>query len=218
MSRIQAVILDLDGLMVDSEHLSYKAWQIFLGKFGYSLDEDEYSKLIGIDGDAAVDHLRQNMDLPLSNKEIINQHYELWMEIANEEARPMEGLLEFIDELKARGLKIGVASNSHVEYVHSTLGIIGLDGDIRCVYGEDMVDKGKPAPDVYLATADCLGVMPEVCLAAEDSPTGLQAALKAGIRCAVVPNRALVDVSYDGAFAIFPTLRELTENLDWLLS
>jgi HAD superfamily hydrolase (TIGR01509 family) len=218
MSRIQAVILDLDGLMVDSEHLSHKAWQVFLGKFGYSLDGDEYSKVIGIEGDAAVDHLRQSMDLPLSNEEIIDHHYELWMEIANDETRPMQGLLEVVHALKARGLKMGVASNSYAEYVGNMLKKIGLDSEMQCVYTADMVEMGKPAPDVYLATADCLGVAPEVCLAMEDSPTGLQSALNAGMRCAVVPNRALVDVSYDGAFAIFPTLLELTKNLDWLLS
>ena len=87
-----------------------------------------------------------------------------------------------------------------------------------CVFAADMVDRGKPAPDVYLMTADCLDVSPEVCLALEDSPTGLQSALNAGIRCAVVPNKALLDGSYEGAFAIFPTLFELTANLDWLLS
>jgi len=218
MSHIQAVILDLDGLMVDSEPLSHKAWQVFLGEYGYSLDEYEYRKMIGIEGDAAIDCLRQTMDLPLSNKEIIDRHYELWMAVTREEVCLMEGVMEFIDAIKNRDLKMGVASNSFAEYVHSTLETIGLDGDMQCIYAADMVDRGKPDPDVYLATIDCLGVTPEDCLAAEDSPTGLQSALNAGIRCAVVPNKALMDASYEGAFAIFPTLNELTANLDWLLS
>ena len=218
MSRIQAVILDLDGLMVDSEPLSYEAWKILLGEYGYELSEQDYKDLIGIDGNAAVNHLRKSKDLPLSNKEIIDWHYELWMEVAKEQASPMEGLGGFIDELERRGLKMGVASNSHAEYVHNILKVLGLDGNLRCVNAEDMVEHGKPAPDVYLATAECLDEVPEFCLAVEDSPTGLQAALNAGMRCVVVPNKALLEASFEGAFASFPTLVELTANLDWVLS
>jgi HAD superfamily hydrolase (TIGR01509 family) len=218
MSRIRAVILDLDGLMVDSEPLSYKAWQVLLGEYGYSFMEDQYRHLIGIDGDASVAYLRRTMELPLSNQEILDRHYQLWIEIMRKEARPMEGLKVLIEDMKSRKLKIGVASNSHTEHVHNTLEIIGLDGDLSCVSTVDMVRQGKPAPDVYLRTAECLGVVPEVCLALEDSPTGLQSAINAGIRCAVVPNKALFDATYEGAFAIFPTLLELTTNLDWLLS
>jgi len=218
MSRIQGIILDLDGLMVDSEPLSYKAWQVLLGEYGYPFTEDQYRNLIGIEGNASVIYLRRTMELPLSDQEILDRHYKIWKGIMHQGARPMEGLKELIEEMKKRKLKMGVASNSRSRHVHSTLEIIGLDGEIRCVSTVDMVKHGKPAPDVYLRTANGLGISPEFCLALEDSPTGLQSALNAGIRCAVVPNKALIDANFEGAFAIFPTLRELAANLDWLLS
>jgi HAD superfamily hydrolase (TIGR01509 family) len=217
MKRIQAVIFDLDGLMVRSEPLSMKAWQKLLAKFGYSLDEEDFPELIGIDGDSTVQRLRQGRSFALSNEEILDLHYRHWIAIAKEEIQPVQGLFDLIEAFRARGLKMGVASNSRSDYVHTVLDTIGLNGHFSCVVTSDQVARGKPAPDVYEVAAECLGVRSETCLALEDSPSGLQAALNAGMRCVVVPNQDLLHESYDGAFAQFPSLEALLADLDRIL-
>lgn len=218
MRRIQAVLFDLDGLMVRSEPLSLKAWQQLLAEFGYTLSEEEYPELIGIDGDATVNVLRRWMDLPMSNGEIINLHYEYWIAIVKAEVQPVDGLFDLVEAVQARDLEIGIASNSRSDYVHCVLDTIGLNGNFKCVVASDHVERGKPAPDVYEAAAGCLGVETVDCLALEDSPAGLQSAITAGMRCVVVPNHDLLDERYDGAYACFPSLSALVAELDRVLS
>jgi HAD superfamily hydrolase (TIGR01509 family) len=217
MKSILAVIFDLDGLMVHSEQLSMKVWQRLLAEFGYSLDEEDFPELIGIDGDSTVDRLRQGRSFPLSNQEILDLHYRHWISLAMEEIQPIHGLLDLIEAFKARGLKMGVASNSRSDYVHAVLKTIGLNGYFKCVVTSDQVARGKPAPDVYEVAAERLGVKSEACLALEDSPSGLQSALNAGMRCVVIPNQDLLHESYDGAFAQFPSLEALLSDLDRVL-
>jgi HAD superfamily hydrolase (TIGR01509 family) len=218
VERIRAVIFDLDGLMVHSETFSMKAWQQLLGAFGYSLRDEDYRELIGIDEDTTITRLRQGRELPLSSEEILDLHNRYWMEIAVEEVQPAHGLLDLIEAIRARGLKMGVASNSRSDYVHLVLDTIGLKGYFGCVVTSDDVERGKPAPDVYKEAADRLRVKPGECLALEDSPAGLQSALNAGMRCVVVPNLDLLHVSYHGAFLRFPTLTALQAELERVLS
>jgi HAD superfamily hydrolase (TIGR01509 family) len=218
MMKFQAIVFDLDGLMVDSEPLSMKAWQKLLAEFGHSLEEEDYPSLIGIDGDSTINLLRQKMDIPLNNGEIMDLHDRYWIAIAREEVQPVSGLSDLVEAFKSRDYKLGVASNSRSEYVHAVLDTIELKEDFHCVMSSDQVQRGKPAPDVYQAVAACLGVEPEVCLALEDSPTGLKSALAAGMRCIVVPNQKLLHESYTGAYAHFPSLLHLYDNLDKVLS
>jgi HAD superfamily hydrolase (TIGR01509 family) len=218
MKSILAVIFDFDGLMVHSEHLSMKAWQRLLAKYGYTLDEKDFPELIGIDGDTTVNRLRQGRLFSLSNEEILDLHYHHWIALAMEEIQPVHGLFDLIEAFKGRGLKLGVASNSRSDYVHTVLEKIRLNGNFGCVVTSDQVKRGKPFPDVYEAAADCLGVRPDECLALEDSPSGLQSALNAGMRCVVVPNQDLLHESYNGAFAQFPSLEALLADLDRVLS
>ena len=217
MNLFRAVIFDLDGLMVHSEPLSMKAWQQLLAEFGYSLNVRDYPELIGMDGDTTINILRREMNIPLSNKEIMDLHDRYWIAIAREEARAASGLFDLVEAFKARNHRLGVASNSRSEYVHTVLETIGLNGDFQCVLTSDQVQRGKPAPDVYLAAASCLGVKSEACLALEDSPAGLKSALAAGMRCVVVPNQDLLHESYAGAFAQFSSLDALRTDLDRVL-
>jgi HAD superfamily hydrolase (TIGR01509 family) len=217
MMKIQAIVFDLDGLMVDSEPMSMKAWQKLLTEFGHSLEEKDYPSLIGIDGDSTIKLLRQKMDIPLKNREIMDLHDRYWIAIVREEVQPVSGLFDLVKAFKSRDYKLGVASNSRSEYVHAVLDTIELKENFHCVLSADQVQRGKPAPDIYQAAAACLGVEPEVCLALEDSPTGLKSALAAGMRCIVVPNQKLLHESYAGAYAHFPSLLHLYDNLDQVL-
>jgi HAD superfamily hydrolase (TIGR01509 family) len=217
MNGIQAVIFDLDGLMVHTELLCMKAWQQLLAEFGYSLSAEEYRMFIGVDSDKSVNLIRQGMDIPLSNKELLDLRYRYSIALVREGVRPAEGLQDCMESIKDRDLKMGIASNSRSNYVHAVLETIGLNGDFSCVVAADQVDKGKPAPDVYQAVAKSLGVAPRDCLALEDSPTGLQSALNARMRCVVVPNPELLDASFEGAYALFPSLSALNSALDRVL-
>ncbi|NIM93991.1 MAG: HAD-IA family hydrolase [Anaerolineales bacterium] len=217
MNKIRASILDLDGVMIDSEPISLRAWQELLSPYGRSLTEDDYQLLIGHDADTAARFIQGKMNVGLTVEDIINQHEQLRMDIIKDEAEPIEGLFDLLAAFHSRKLLTGVASNSRSTYVHYTLDTIGLGETFNCVISSDQVDNGKPAPDLYLAAARCLEIEPAMCLAIEDSSVGLESALAAGMHCVVVTNGENRYGDFSGAYSIYNSLMEITEDVDRII-
>ena len=136
------------------------------------------------------------------------------LKIIEKEAVPVDGLEELLELLRAKGLKLGMASNSPSDYVDAALGAIKVRHFFECVVSVDDVSKGKPAPDPYLAAAECLSVDSEDCLAIEDSPSGMRSALAAGMRCVVIPNADLEASDFAGASARYDSLVHLAGSIE----
>lgn len=209
----QAVIFDFDGLMVESESIAYQVWCEVLGPYGKELTEEIYRNLIGREPLGSVEYLIEVLDLPLEPRELLETYWSQRTERVCRDIAPAPGLLDLLQTLRERGLKLAVASNSPSNYVHAVLEAIDLTDMFSCIRCREDVTRGKPAPDVYLAAAACLEVDPERCLALEDSPLGLQAALNAGMRCIVVPNENLVGEDFSGAQARFESLEAVQTTL-----
>lgn len=215
---IRAVIFDLDGLMIDSEPLSKMAWERLLRGYGRELSDVEFNSLIGLDPITTADYMKRTKGINVDDEELLSQAEEMHMEVVITQAEPINGLEGLIEILRGKGIKLGVASNSHEEYVEAALRTIQLREHFACVITVDHVNQGKPDPEVYLQAARCLEVEPEHCLALEDSPAGMQAAIAAGMRAVVVPNQELLGADFSGAHARFESLIELTGSIDELLS
>ncbi len=196
----QAFVFDLDGLMVNSEELSLVAWRRVLAPFGKYLEEQDYFALIGQDSRASADQVILGSGIPLSWDQLSRAHWQELISIIDQDLEPRPGLIDLVSAIVRAGYPLAIASNSPSDYVEQAVKAIGLRALFGCVIGRDQVAQGKPAPDVYLAAAACLSVLPSQCLAFEDSPTGLQAALAAGMRCIVVPNDHLPDGDFTGAY------------------
>jgi HAD superfamily hydrolase (TIGR01509 family) len=216
-AAIQACIFDLDGLMVNSEELSLVAWRRVLAPFGKSLNEQEYFALIGQDSQASTEQVIRALGIPLSWEQLARAHWQELIAIIQRDLEPRPGLIELVSVLSQAGFPLAIASNSPSDYVEQAVQAIGLRAAFRCVIGRDQVARGKPAPDVYLAAAAGLGAEPARCLAFEDSPTGLQAALAAGMRCIVVPNERLPRADFTGAYRRCASLTAVPEALGDLL-
>jgi HAD superfamily hydrolase (TIGR01509 family) len=122
-------------------------------------------------------------------------------------SEPLPGVRELIDALRQRGIPSGLASSSWPGWIEALLGGTGLKGAFDAVTSSKEVAHGKPAPDVYLLTAEKLSVAPERCIAIEDTPTGLAAAKAAG----------MLAVQSRSASTAFPPLAEADVVLDSLL-
>jgi len=214
---MQAVIFDLDGLMINSEDLSLAAWHQILLPYGKRLTDEDYSILIGMDSQASASHIIRVTGVPLAWEALAREHWERLLTLIDRELSPKPGLLALVDDLVKRGYPLAVASNSPIDYVERALTTIGVRGAFDCVVGRDHVAHGKPAPDVYLAAAAGLGADPPRCLALEDSPAGMQAALAAGMRCVVVPNEHLPNADFSGAHGRYSSLGMLRASLSTLL-
>ena len=215
---IKAFIFDLDGVIVLSEPLGLRAWRKWLAPYGKTLSDEQYDNLIGREAQDAAEWVIHHTGVPASVEQALHARPALLASVVDDSLQPRPGIFELLEALQARRLLLGVASNSFGEYVRRVLAVMGLRDLFACVCTREDALHGKPAPDLYLVAARCLGMLPGECLVVEDSPTGLQAALAAGVHAVAVPNERLPDRDFSGAAAIFASLGELTANLEDLLA
>jgi HAD superfamily hydrolase (TIGR01509 family) len=215
---VKAFVFDLDGVIVLSEPLGLRAWRKWLAPYGKTLSDAQYDNLIGLDAQVAAEWVIQHTGVPASVEQALSARPGLLASVVDGSLQPRSGIFELLEALRARRLALGVASNSFGEYVRRVLAVMRLLPAFACVCTREDARRGKPAPDLYLAAVRCLGLLPGECIAVEDSPAGLEAAVAAGMYAVAVPNERLRNQDFSGAEARFASLRELTANLDILLA
>ncbi len=203
--------------MIDSEPLSYRAWREIARAHGGDLTPAEYRPLIGMDNRQAAARIAGMLPQQADPDQLDAEHWRRMIEFVEQDGRPEPGLMPLLQELEARGLRLGVASNSPLDYVRAALAALKLQGRFGAVRSAQSVPRAKPAPDVFLAAAMDLGVPPAACLAVEDSPAGLAAARTAGMRVVAIPNRELGRDDFSGADHIFPSLEACRRRLETVL-
>jgi len=215
---MKGILFDLDGLMVDSEPLAEWSWNQVLGRYGCRMDSEIFREVLGL---RVVDSARvicRRFRLPLSPAEAAAERDRLFLEEVPRRLRARPGLYPLLEELAARGLPLGVATSAHRRYATLALQTLGVEGYFQAVATGDEVERGKPAPDVYLLAADRLGVSPRRCLALEDSLLGVAAARAAGIPCVAIPNPRIPATEFSAAQWVFASLEEVRDALDDLLA
>jgi HAD superfamily hydrolase (TIGR01509 family) len=214
---IQAVVFDLDGLMIESEQYHFDALKELLARYDKQASPEWFHSMIGMDNEESAQFVLAQTGIPLTPDAFNDMRYEIITSLLPRIYKPKAGLLDLLQAVGERGLGLSIASNSRRDYVTKALMMLGILNDFECVITSGDVAHAKPAPDVYLAAASCLGNSPEQCLAVEDSPHGMQAALGAGMPCVAVPNPDLQDLDFKGATFIFSFLVEFLRSLDQVL-
>jgi HAD superfamily hydrolase (TIGR01509 family) len=209
-----AWVFDMDGLLLDTERLSRRAFHAAADDLGVNLPEDAFFDLIG----RPAREIHRRLALRLGDEELTNRmdarsdmHYEIFLA----QGVPVkDGAVELLDWLDARKLPCAVATSTRTAKAERKLAAAGLAKYFRAVIGGDQVEHGKPAPDVYLRAAMLLGVKPAQCGVLEDSEPGLRAAHAAGARVVWVPDLAPVAPEVSAlASAQASSLREVWEYL-----
>lgn len=193
---IQALIFDFDGLIVDTETPLVDAWVGVHADHGLACDR---TPLLG-----AVGHVGFEFDAwvafgPDADRGALDKAYRLKARHLTWRQPTLPGVETLIASARARGVALGVASNSdhaHVEGHLARLGLLDAFSVIRCI---DDVSAGKPEPEVYLAAVSALGVDPSRAIAFEDSVPGHVAAKRAGLHTVVVPNPSTVHFDFPHA-------------------
>jgi beta-phosphoglucomutase family hydrolase len=213
----QAVIFDMDGLMVDTEPLARRAWQAVVAEFGHALDQSTLNSVLGLRLMDTSQVMKERFDLPLPVEEIAARRADNFVRLIRGNLKPMPGLYRLLDAVEKRGVPHAVATSSPSLYAAAVLREIGVAERFDVLVTGDMVERGKPAPDIYLAAAERLGTPASACLALEDSPNGVQAAKAAGLCCLAVPNEMTAALDLGGADAVFESLDAVADRLDeWL--
>ena len=208
---IKAVILDMDGVLIDSEPFWREAEIEAFGEVGLRLTDDLCRETMGLRIDEAVDYWHRKHGWEgRTPGEVAERVVRGLIERIRREGELMAGARHALEFFKARGVKLGLASSSSYRIIGTVVERLGLAGEFGCVYSAEEEEYGKPHPGIYLTAARRLGVSPTECLAIEDSLNGVLAAKAARMRCAAVPE---AEARRDPRFAIAEVTLDSLEEI-----
>jgi HAD superfamily hydrolase (TIGR01509 family) len=210
LAVIRALIFDFDGLILDTEGPIYRSWIEVYQAHGEALPFELWVKTVGSSNQAfhPQHHLEERLGHPLA-QEVIDRRVERRVELVL--AQPLlPGVKALVDQARAAGMKVGVASSSSRDWVTGHLERLGLLYRFDCIGCRDDVEHVKPEPDLYLAVLDCLGLPAADAVAIEDSPNGIAAAKRAGLLCVAVPNPITASLDLGDADLLLGSLAEVT--------
>ncbi len=208
---IAAVVFDFDGLVLDTETPVYSSWREAFDAHGCGpLTLEEWSVEVGTDGVLDLIAMMQSRAGREIDVDAMHAARRARRDELLEQEQLMPGVEQWLDDARAAGYGIAVASSSPHEWVHGHLTRLGVRDRFGHLSCRDEVVPGKPAPDVYLRACEALAVRPRDAIAVEDSPNGVAAAKAAGLWCVAVPNRITAALDFSAADLVVTSLAEVT--------
>ncbi|MCW8848361.1 MAG: HAD family phosphatase [Melioribacteraceae bacterium] len=217
---IKAVIFDMDGLLIDSEPVWFRARTEFLKEAGLTWTWEHQKNSMGISTKAWVEYIYNFANQKLSKEEVLDgivsrmkQYY------ANGEIDIMPGANEALNYSK-ENFKVGLASGSYKELLYSAVKLNNWEKTFDEILSGDDIERGKPEPDIYLNVMERLGVMPSESIVLEDSRDGIKAGVAACANVIAVPGRDIPvpQEVLDSAFAVINTLNDFPKIVNKLNS
>jgi HAD superfamily hydrolase (TIGR01509 family) len=208
---IEAVIFDMDGLLVDSEPVWDRARRSMADEAGRPWTADDHKAVMGVSTQEWAEYMIARLALTLTPQEVIDRIIERMVEMYRAGIPWLPGALDAVD-LAARHFRTALASGSHPTLVEAVTADAAIQGKFQVIVSADEVGAGKPAPDVYLVAAERLGVEPASCVCLEDSGNGILAGVRAGMQVIAVPDPRFppAEAVLDQAHLVLPTLAELS--------
>ena len=212
--HIEAAVFDLDGVLVDSEHVWDAARKELAAEEGRPWPERASRDMMGMSSLEWSRYMHGVVGLPEPPEEISAKVVRRLEEIYRQELPLIEGAVEAVERLAGRW-PLGLASSSNRELIDLVLELSGLARSFLATVSSEEVPRGKPAPDVYLEAARRLGVAPSRSAAVEDSENGIRSAKAAGMRVIAIPNPRYPPAEEALALAdeVLTSMKELTPEL-----
>ena len=180
---IRAVIFDMDGVLADSEAFICEAAMAMFAEHGITTRPEDFVPWVGTGENSYLGNVAKQYGFDIDITRDKARTYEIHGEIIVGRLKALPGSVEFVKLCRKRGLKTAVATGADEKKMNDVLAEICLPpGDFDTVVNGLDVERGKPAPDIFLTAASRLGVDPADCLIVEDSTAGLAAALASGAR------------------------------------
>ena len=189
LKNVKGVIFDMDGLMLDTETITYKNIKLIMKNMGHDLPFETFKQTIG----------KRNVETSKFYKSIYGENLDcekirfeckiMFREHIKNDGIPIKkGLFELLNHLKSKGIKCGVATSTREESAKYSLDKAGITEYMDVLVYGDMVNNGKPAPDIFLKACELIGENPTDCVGLEDSYNGIRAVHNANMKAIMVPD------------------------------
>jgi HAD superfamily hydrolase (TIGR01509 family) len=211
ITPVEAVVFDLDGVILDTEELWDEVREGLARERGGRWSDKAQADMMGMSSPEWSAYMHDVVGLPEAPEEINREVVARMLDGYAERLPLIDGAVEAVERMAARW-PLGLASSSNRELIDRALEVSGLARHFRATVSSEEVPRGKPAPEVYLEAVRRLGVQPAACAAIEDSANGIRSAHTAGMRVIAIPNAAFPPPDEVLALAanVLPSIRELT--------
>lgn len=182
---IRAVIFDMDGVLVDSEPVYFEIERYLFGHFNANVSKEQHQGFVGTSIENMWEKIIKDNNLKEGKEVIVDYHKKFvikHMETLNE-LSPTKNVREFLENLKRKGIKIGLASSSTKQLIDIILDKLNIRDFFQIIVSGDEVEESKPNPEIFMRAAEFLNVPPHECVVIEDSSNGVRAAKAAGMNC-----------------------------------
>lgn len=216
---LRALIFDMDGLLFDTERLALSTWAEAGRSLGFELPEETIRGTIGLDHVLTRSYYDRLFEGRFPFDQAAKRHSELFRSHIRASGVPMKpGVREILGEARRIGLRVALGTSSRSVYAHAMLWLAGIEDWFHALVTRDLVQAGKPAPDIFLKAASLLEAAPADCLVFEDSINGIRAAQAASMRVIMVPD--LIEPTAElrsTCFGVYPTLAEAADRLEGMV-
>lgn len=209
------VIFDLDGVLIDSEGLYYRAYSEVLKPYGVTVSREEYEQYWIAQGNGP-EYIVEKHNLPIAPDELRQLRSPVYLQLLEREVKLMPYVEEALSRLTSH-FALTVATNSNREHLDAVLQRMNIARFFPMTVARQDYRQAKPQPDAFLTAAAKLGLAPTQCVVIEDTYKGVMAATSAGIRCIAVPNEYTLRNDFSRASLVLSGLQELTPEVVWEL-
>jgi beta-phosphoglucomutase len=186
MPHADAAIWDVDGTLVDTAELHFRAWKTVCEELGRPFTRDDFAATFGQRNPEIIRHLFGDRFDDARITAIGERKEELYRSEARAGVQPLPGVLPLLEGLRRAGFRQAIGSSAPPANLELILGLLGVADYFDAVVTGDDTSRGKPDPQVFLLASEKLGVPPGRCVVFEDAPAGVEAARAGGMKCVAV--------------------------------
>lgn len=208
----KAIVFDMDGVIIESEPLYRIAANNVVCRYGGVYTEEIGKKEMGLGIIDASKVIIQETGINSTPESFSHEYIEEYLKVSEKLLKKNKGIDELIDYVKTR-YRIAVASSTNIRVVKTLLKKINLYDKFEYLIGGDMVSNAKPDPEIYLKASSKINILPENCIAIEDSVNGAISALNAGMKVLIVKHSLSENLSFPKSCTIFENLTQIKNYL-----
>jgi HAD superfamily hydrolase (TIGR01509 family) len=212
--RTEAVVFDLDGVLIQSEEIWDEVREAFIRERGGRYDDEAQRAMMGMSSPEWSRYLHEDLGVPDEPDEIAAEVVRRMLARYRDRLPLIDGAAEAVERLAAHW-PLAIASSSNRPLIDAVLELSGLGRYFEATVSSEEVPRGKPAPDVYLEAARRLGIAPTAAAAIEDSHSGIRSAKAAGMRVIAIPNPSFPpdEEALAQADVVLPSVAGLTPDV-----